>query len=95
MQVIIQGHGINVRDNLKTHIENELSRLDKLHDRIIDADVVLEGKLHQKEAQIKVKVPEETLIAKDTADKFEIAVESAVDKLVDQMKKYKEKMRGY
>ena len=95
MQVIIQGHGINVRDELKTYIEKEMTRLEKLHDRITDVDVVLEGKLHFKEAQIKVSVPETVLIASEKADKFEVAVESAVDKLVDQLKKYKEKLRGH
>jgi len=95
MQVIIQGHGINVRDELKAFIEKELTRLEKLHDRVIDVDVVLEGKLHYKEAQIRVSVPEHQLIASEKAEKFEIAVEAAVDKLVDQLKKYKEKLRGH
>jgi len=95
MQIQIQGRGINVRDQLKEHIENELSRLDRLQTRVIDVDVVLDGKLHQKVAHIKVKVPEQTLVASETADKFEIAVDAAVDKLIDQVKKYKEKLRGY
>lgn len=95
MQVIIQGHGINVRDELKEYIEKELERLEKLHDRITDVDVVLDGRLHYKEAQIKVSVPEDLLIASEKADKFEVATKAAVDKLVDQLKKYKEKLRGH
>ena len=95
MKIVIQGRGINVRDSLKDYIEQELGRLDRLYPRIVDADVVLEGKLHQKEVMIKVNVPDQQLVATETADKFEIATEGAVDKLVEQVKKYKEKLRGH
>jgi putative sigma-54 modulation protein len=95
MQIVIQGHGINVRDELKSHVEKELSKLEKYYSRIVDADVVLEGKLHQKTASIKLKVPEQLLIASEEADKFEVAVSAAVDKLTEQLKKYKEKLRGH
>ena len=95
MQIVIQGHGINVRDELKQHIEKEIGKLEKYYSRIVDADVVLEGELHQKQAQIKLKVPDQTLIASEVADKFEIAVSSSVDKLIEQLKKYKEKLRGH
>ncbi len=94
MQVQIQGRGINVRDELKEAIEKEMERLEKIFDRIVEVDVVLEGKLHQKEATVKVKVPEQTLLASEVADQFEISVEAAVDKLIIQLKKYKSKLRG-
>lgn len=94
MQVTIQGRGINVREDLKRQITRELEKLRKFHDRITGADVVLEGKLHQKEAQIRLGVPEQTLVATSMADKFEVAVKDAVDKLSEQVKRYKEKLRG-
>lgn len=95
MQIVIQGHGINVRDQLKEFIEKELARLEKYYNRIIDADVVLEGKLHQKEVKITLKVPDQILRASDTASQFEVAAAGSVDKLVEQLKKYKEKLRGH
>ncbi len=93
MQITIQGHGLNVRDELKDYINKELKRCEKYFDRIINADVVLEGKLHQKVTQVKLIVPDNTLIASETTDKFETGIELVVDKLVDQLKKYKEKLR--
>jgi ribosomal subunit interface protein len=71
MKIVIQGRGINVRDSLKEYIEQELNRLDRLYPRIVDAGVVLEGKLHQKEVMIKVNVPDQLLMATETADKFD------------------------
>jgi ribosome hibernation promoting factor len=93
MQVIIQGDGINVRDELKEYVEKEVARLDKYYDRLIKAEVILEGQLHQKEARIRLEIPRETLFASEVSDKFEISLEAAVDKLVEQLKRYKEKLR--
>lgn len=95
MQVIIQGDGINVRDDLRKHIEDEVGRLDKYFDRIMEADVVLEGKLHQKEARVRVQLPREVLFASEMSSAFETSVDAAVDKLVEQVKRHKEKIRNY
>jgi putative sigma-54 modulation protein len=93
MQVIIQGDGINVREELKEYVEKEAGRLEKYYDRLIKASVILEGQQHQKEARIRLELPRETLFASETSDKFEISVEAAVDKLVEQLKRHKEKLR--
>ncbi len=93
MQVIIQGDGINVREELKQYVEKETGRLEKYYDRLIQATVILEGQLHQKEARIRLELPRETLFASEMSDKFEISVEVAVDKLVEQLKRHKEKLR--
>lgn len=93
MQVIIQGDGINLRDELKEYVEKETARLEKYYDRLTTATVILEGQMHQKEARIRLELPRESLFASETSDKFEISVESAVDKLVEQLKRHKEKLR--
>ncbi len=93
MKVTIQARHFNARDDLKKSVEKEVMRLERLYDRILEADVILEGKLHRKEAQISIKVPGQTLVASDMADRFEIAAEAAVDKLEQQVKRYRDKMR--
>ncbi|MBS1261241.1 MAG: Ribosome hibernation promotion factor [Calditrichaeota bacterium] len=95
MQVIIQGDGINLRDGLKAHIEKEVSKLHRFYDRLMEADVVLEGKLHQKAAKIRLQLPRETLVASDTTESFETSVDSAVNKLTEQLKRHKEKLRNH
>ena len=93
MKVIVEARHFKAREALQKSTEKEVNRLEKFFDRIVSADVILDGKLNKKEATVRVKVPDQTLIASETADKFEIAVESAVDKLEIQLKKYKEKLR--
>ena len=93
MKVTVEARKFKARDDLRTYCEKEVGRLDRYFDRILDAEVTLEGKQDKKMATVKVAVPEQTLVASETADKFEIAVEASVDKLVVQLKKYKSKLR--
>jgi putative sigma-54 modulation protein len=76
-------------------IEKKLSKLDLFFDRIIDADVFLRlensGQVRDKIAEIKLKVPGEVLIAKDTNKTFEASVDQATESLKRQLLKYKEK----
>ncbi len=95
MRIIIEARRFSARDELKEYIEKEVQRLNRYFDRIHEVEVTLEGKLNRKEAMIRVKVPDQTLVASEIAGTFEIATESAVDKLAQQVKKYKEKMRKY
>ncbi len=92
MQVTIDARHFNARDDLKDYIERELERLKKKYDRIVDVHVTLDGKLDKKMAQISVKVWGQTLVASETANKFEIAVDAAVDKLDKQIIRYKDKL---
>ncbi len=92
MDVTVEARHFKARETLHKSTVKELKRLEKYFPRIISAHVILDGKLDKKEATVKVNVPEQTLVAKEMADKFEIAVESAVDKLRQQLSKYKDKL---
>lgn len=78
-------------------IEQKLSKLDHLFDRIIDANVVLKlentGQVRDKIAEIRLYVPGDVLIAKTTSKTFEASIDSALEVLKRQLKRYKEKLR--
>ena len=92
VDITIESRHFSARDSLKEYIEKEISRLNRYYDRIISAHVILDGKLEKKQATVKISVWGQQLISSETAPKFEIAIESAVDKLVQQVKKYKTKL---
>ena len=89
----IESRRFKAREQLKTATEKEVKKLEKYFNRIVSVEVTFEGKLDKKQATVIVNVPEQTLVATEMADKFEIAVEAAVDKLKKQLKKYKDKLR--
>ena len=79
-------------------IEDRLSRMDRYHDRFIDAQVTLKlensGQVKDKVAEVKVNVPGEALFAKNTEKSFEAAVDAAINSLRRQLRKYKDRLRN-
>ncbi|MBZ0265055.1 ribosome-associated translation inhibitor RaiA [bacterium] len=94
MNITIDARHFQATDSLKSYIEKEVSRLLKYFDRIIDTQVIIEVRGSEKLATITVNVPNQRLVASEAAPKYEIAIESAVDKLVSQLLKYKQKMKS-
>ncbi len=77
-------------------IDKKVNKLETFYDRIIDADVTLRlentGQVKDKIAEIKLQVPGDTLIVRETSKTFEGSVDSAVGVLKRQLIKRKEKM---
>ncbi|MEL7021580.1 MAG: ribosome-associated translation inhibitor RaiA [Bacteroidota bacterium] len=78
-------------------IEKKLVKLSQYFDRIIDAQVTLKlentGKVKDKIAEVRVKVPGDVLIAKNTKKTFEASIDESVSAIKRQLKKHKDKKR--
>lgn len=99
MRITIQSIHFTAADKLKAHLQRRCDKLDQFFDRIIDGDVFLkvrdEVKGENKFVEIKVRVPGETLIAKEQGSSFEQAADLCTDKLKTQLLKFKEKLRTH
>jgi len=86
-------------EKLLTFIESKLSKLTQFYDRIIDVHVVLKlensGQVKDKIVEVKVNIPGDTLISKDTKKTFEAAADSAIDTIRRQLRKHKERQRSF
>jgi putative sigma-54 modulation protein len=82
---------------LLAFIEKKTKKLEQYFERIIRVDVFLKlensGQVKDKIVELKVKVPGETLMAKESSKTFERATDMAVDNMTRQIKRYKDKMR--
>lgn len=78
-------------------IQEKLEKIDHYYDRVIDAHVTLKlenaGQVKDKVAEVRLNVPGETLVVKETQKTFEASVNRAVDGLKRQLIKYKERLR--
>jgi len=78
-------------------IEKKVSKLERFHDRILDAKVILKlennsTKVKEKIAEIQLQIPGEVLVAKASDKSFEAAILTVVDTLTRNLKKHKEKL---
>ena len=78
-------------------IQKKLQKLEQFFDRILAAEVVMKlentGKIKNKILEIRLKVPGNLIITKETHKTFEAAIDSALNALKKQLIKHKERMR--
>jgi putative sigma-54 modulation protein len=96
MTVHIQTVRFDADSKLIEHVNRKIEKLGNYHDRIIKVDVFLklDNVVHQikdKIAEIRVKVPRHEFFVKQTSKSFEESFDNALDSLVSQIKRTKEK----
>lgn len=94
MNISITARKFKAHETLKTFIKDEVSSLEKFHDGILSADVILsyqKAKEDLKTAEITVKIPGQILIAAHETDDFKKSVTASVQKLTRQLDKTKSK----
>jgi putative sigma-54 modulation protein len=84
-------------EKLIEFIEHKLGKLDTFFDRIIEARVNLKlensGQVKDKIAEVRIAVPGDVLVAKESEKTFEAAIDKLTDVLKRQLIKYKERTR--
>ncbi len=95
MKVFTQSVNFKADAELIKFIEEKVSKLEKFHDKIIDAEVFLKvqqtSDKENKITEIKMNVPNDELMVKKETKTFEEGVSLCVDSLKRQLKKSKEK----
>lgn len=98
MKVNLTSRHFKAHETLKEHAEIELQKIDKFYDGLMKAEVILSYEKPSnsiKSAEIIVTSnSHHTFTATGRSDDFKVSIESAVDKLVTQIKKHKEKIRS-
>ncbi len=98
MNIVVNSIRFDATENLKGFIEKKINKLDRYFDGIIKAEVFLKvvkpETAENKNAEVRLKVPNSELFAEKTADTFEEAVDLSVEALKKQLGKYKEKVRN-
>lgn len=98
MKIHTESNHFQADEKLLEFIDHKLSKLDTFFDKIIDARVNLKlensGQVKDKVVEIRISVPGEILIAKETDKTFESAIDKLVSVLKRQLIKYKERLRS-
>jgi putative sigma-54 modulation protein len=96
MNVNIQTVRFDADSKLIEHVNKKISRIENFHDRITKIDVYLklDNVVHQikdKVAEIRVRVPRHEFFVKHTSKSFEESFDSALESIIAQIKKTKQK----
>lgn len=98
MEIKIQSIHFDASEQLNVFIQKKAAKLEKYCDEIRKVEVTLKvvkpETAKNKEAGIRVFVPNSELYAEKVCDTFEEAVDLGLDALTKQLEKFKEKQRG-
>ncbi len=98
MNIKIHAIHFDISDQLEAYVNKKVSKLNKLTDEIINVDLYLkvtkpETSLN-KEAEIKVTVPNAEFFASKINNTFEASIDAGIEAIEKQIKKFKEKARS-
>lgn len=96
MNVNIQTVHFDADSKLIEHVNRKIAKLENFHDRITKVDVYLKldnvvHTIKDKIAEIRVRVPKHEFFVKQTSKSFEESFDDALDSMINQIKKVKQK----
>ena len=97
MNVNIQTVHFDADQRLVKYVNQKLEKLTQFHDRIINVDVFLKldnvvHNIKDKITEIRVRVPRSEFFVKSTSKSFEASFDEALESMVNQIKRKKEKL---
>jgi putative sigma-54 modulation protein len=95
MRINITSRRFRLSDDLKDYTEKTVRRLKKYYEPIIDVDIVLGWEKKDRMAEINISVYGTILSAHERSEDMRKSIDRAVDKLERQLKKYKDRRRGF
>jgi putative sigma-54 modulation protein len=100
MEVQIHSVHFTADSKLEEYINKKISKLSTFYDRIVRTEIYLrleggDSAVREKVVEVKLDVPGNTLFAKESASKFEPAVDKVIDQLRRQLKRHKDKQQSH
>jgi ribosome hibernation promoting factor len=97
MKFLFTSRHFKAHDSLKEFAEQEVEKIGRFYDGVIKAEVILSFE----KVTNSIKIAEfilntnnhHTFTAKAQSEDFKISIEGAADRIVSQLKKYKEKIK--
>lgn len=93
MEIRTTARHFELTDNLRKFAEEEVKRLEKYYDNIIDTHLTMSVEKSRQIAELTLKVYGTTLMSKAKAYDMYVAIEQVIAKMEGQVKKYKAKLR--
>jgi len=98
MEIRIQSIHFDASEQLEAFIQKKITKLERLYDDIkiveVSLKVVKPETVKNKEAGIKIIIPNYEFYADKTNNTFEESIDEALDALSKQLLKYKEKQQN-
>jgi putative sigma-54 modulation protein len=93
MQSRTTARHFDLTDELKSFVDKEIDKLERYFNNIIDTHLILDAEKSRMTAELKVKVHGTVLTSKVRSFDMYESVEKVIDKMEQQLKRYKERLK--
>jgi putative sigma-54 modulation protein len=94
MNIYIKGRNLRVTEALRKHVEEQVGRLERHYDRILDAHVTLRAERAQRIVDVTLYLPHHLIKAEERSASIDASIDLVRDRLEKQLKKYKTRLIG-
>ena len=91
MHIDLTGHHMDITDSLRSYVNEKMSRLERHFDNVTSSHVILSVEKLRHKAEATIQLNGSQVFADSTQENMYAAIDTLVDKLDRQVKKYKEK----
>ena len=95
MQTSFTFRNMEAGEWLKDYVDKKLSKIERYMDKPVSATVTLSIEKFRNVAEVKLSAKGMNLQGREEAKEMTLAVDSVIDKIERQMKKYKQKTRNH
>lgn len=95
MQINLTGHHVEITDALRNYVNEKMGKLERHFDKVSNTHVILSVEKDSQKAEATVHMSGNDIFAEATEHDMYASIDSLVDKLDRQVKKYKEKIKNH
>ncbi|HMB60981.1 MAG TPA: ribosome-associated translation inhibitor RaiA [Xanthomonadales bacterium] len=95
MQIDVTGHHVEVTPALRDYVNEKMKRISRHFDHVISAHVVMTVEKHENAAEATLLAAGKSLFAAATDGDMYAAIDSMVDKLDRQVRRYKDRLQNH
>jgi putative sigma-54 modulation protein len=95
MNLIIQGHHLEVTPALRDYVSGKLERIRRHFDHVIEADVLLSVDKLQHKAEVTLRVRGNSMHAESIDGDMYAAIDNLMDKLDRQVLRHKDRVKNH
>jgi len=95
MKTTIVGRHIELDDDTKEYAEKKLLKAETFFDKIIEANMILSAEKHRRTAEVTLNAKHAVFHAKEETENLNSAIDSVMEKVEVQVKKFKEKLKDH
>jgi putative sigma-54 modulation protein len=92
MKIEIRGRNLRVTDAMRAHVEEQLQRLSRHYDRILEAHVTLRAERAMRIVDVTLHLKHHIMKAEERAKTIDAAIDLVRDRLEHHIQKYKTKL---